>query len=324
MGVILAVDGGNSKTELVVATTEGECLALVRGEGSNSHAVGVDGAVAVIGALIAESGASLPAEHAVFFLCGADVPADIVELHAAVAAAGWARETRVDNDTFALLRAGTDAADAVAVICGSGINCVGRAAGGRTARYPSLGWETGDWGGSEMLGRDVLFLAARAHDGRGEQTALLDVVREHFGMSVEELGEAVHYKRLTPGRLGELAPAGVEAATQGDAVARSLIERLGEEIVLMATRALTDLELVVADVVLGGGMLRSGRGFLFDEVATRLQQRAPGARPVAAADAPVLGSALVALEAAGAPTASVERLRLAFRDGLVAEDLRAG
>jgi N-acetylglucosamine kinase-like BadF-type ATPase len=134
----------------------------------------------------------------------------------------------------------------------------------------------------------------------------------------------VHYKRLTQGRLGELAPAVVEAAAQGDAVARSLIERLAEEIVLMATRALTDLELVVADVVLGGGMLRSGHGFLFDEVATRLRQRAPGARAVAAADAPVLGSALVALEAAGAPTASVERLRLAFRYGLAAEDVRAG
>jgi N-acetylglucosamine kinase-like BadF-type ATPase len=324
MGLIVGVDAGNSKTELLLATLEGQPSAYVRGPGSNAHGLGADGLIAALGKLVERSGLDAPAEHGAFFLCGVDIPSDIVELTEAVNRTGWVREAIVDNDTFALLRAGTDAPDAVAVVCGAGINCVGRAADGRIARYPSLGWETGDWGGSEMLGRDVLFLAARAHDGRGEQTALLDVVREHFGMSVEELGEAVHYKRLTPGRLGELAPAVVEAATQGDAVARSLIERLGEEIVLMATRALTDLELVVADVVLGGGMLRSGRGFLFDEVATRLQQRAPGARPVAAADAPVLGSALVALEAAGAPTASVERLRLAFRDGLVAEDVRAG
>jgi N-acetylglucosamine kinase-like BadF-type ATPase len=324
MGLIVGVDAGNSKTELLLATLEGEPSAYVRGPGSNAHGLGADGLVAALGKLVERSGLDAPAEHGAFFLCGVDIPSDIVELTEAVNRTGWVREAIVDNDTFALLRAGTDAPNAVAVVCGAGINCVGRAADGRIARYPSLGWETGDWGGSEMLGRDVLFLAARAQDGRGEPTALLDVVREHFGMSVEELGEAVHYKRLTQGRLGELAPAVVEAAAQGDAVARSLIERLAEEIVLMATRALTDLELVVADVVLGGGMLRSGHGFLFDEVATRLRQRAPGARAVAAADAPVLGSALVALEAAGAPTASVERLRLVFRDGLVAEDLRAG
>src|ERR671910_438354 len=92
------------------------------------------------------------------------------------------RGATVDNDTFALLRTGSDAVDAVAVVCGAGINCVGRAADGQTARYPSLGWETGDWGGSEMVGREVVFHAARAEDGRGEPTALVDVVRAHFGV----------------------------------------------------------------------------------------------------------------------------------------------
>jgi N-acetylglucosamine kinase-like BadF-type ATPase len=311
MGVILAVDGGNSKTELVVATTEGECLALVRGEGSNSHAVGVDGAVAVIGALIAESGAPLPAEHAVFFLCGADVPADIVELHAAVAAAGWARETRVDNDTFALLRAGTDAADAVAVICGSGINCVGRAAGGRTARYPSLGWETGDWGGSEMLGRDAVFLAARAEDGRCEPTELAELVCLHFGLPrVEDVGAAVHYRRLPQSRLGELAPLVVDAAARGDAVAVALVDHLATEIGLMVRRAFRDLAVEGGDVVLGGGMLQSGTGRLHDAVLERLPA---GARPVVPADRPVLGAALAALDDAEAGESAKDRLRQELR-----------
>ncbi len=40
MGVIVGADGGNTKTELVAATVDGELLALVRGPGSNSHAAG--------------------------------------------------------------------------------------------------------------------------------------------------------------------------------------------------------------------------------------------------------------------------------------------
>jgi N-acetylglucosamine kinase-like BadF-type ATPase len=324
MGAVVGVDAGNSKTELVVAGLDGRPSAYVRGPGSNAHGLGADGCIAALARLVERSRLEAPVDHGAFFLCGVDIPADREELAAALNRAGWARETTVDNDAFALLRAGSDAPDAVAVVCGAGINCVGRAADGRVARYPSLGWETGDWGGSEMLGRDVLFHAARAEDGRGKPSVLPEIVRAHFGISVADVGEAVHYRRLREGRLGELAPAVVAAAADGDAVARMLIERLAEEVVLMAVRALADLGLAQADVVLGGGMLRGGRGFLFDEVVTRLRRRAPLARAVAAEDPPVVGAAIVALEAAGAPEAAARALRSAFREGLQPEDVGGG
>jgi N-acetylglucosamine kinase-like BadF-type ATPase len=323
MGVILGIDAGNSKTELVLAGLDGEPAAYVRGPGANAHGLGAARLVAELGRLVERARLDGPAEHGAFFLCGADIPSDIEELTEAVRRTGWVRAATVDNDSFALLRAGTDAPNAVAVVCGAGINCVGRTADGRIARYPSLGWETGDWGGAEMLGRDVLFHAARAEDGRGEPSALAGLVREHFGMPVADVGEAVHYGRLRQGRLGELAPAVAAAAEEGDAVARMLIQRLAREVVLMALRALADLEVTDADVVLGGGMLRGGRGLLFDEVVKRLGERAPGARPVTPVDPPVVGAALVALEATGAPAAAGERLRTAFRNGLTAEKVHA-
>jgi len=303
--VILGVDGGNSKTELVAATIEGELIAFVRGRGSNSHGVGAEGAAQVIDDLVREAGVGSTATHGAFYLCGADVPEDIAELEAAVARRAWVREAIVDNDTFALLRAGTAAESAVAVVCGSGINCVGRGPGGRVARYPSLGWETGDWGGSEMLANEALFLAARDEDGRGTPTALVELVRAHFGLSVTEVGEAVHYRRMPAARLGELAP-GVVALAAEDAVARSLVERLANEIALLVERAFRDLAVDAADVVLGGGMLQAGEGFLHDAVLVRLPA---GARPVVLRDPPVLGAALAALDAAGASDTAKERLR---------------
>lgn len=327
MGVtVVGVDGGNSKTDLLAATLEGEPLAYVRGPGSNSHGRGgAEGCIAVVAELARRAALDEPAEVAALFLCGADVPADFQALERAAAAQPWLRRAIVDNDTFALLRTGTDAVDAVAVVCGAGINVVGRRADGRSARYPSLGWETGDWGGSEELGREALFLAARGEDGRGDPTALSGLVREHFGLpTVEEVGIGVHYRSIPAARLGDLAPAIVAAAAAGDAVARGLVERLAEEVVLLALRALRDLELVDADadVVLGGGMLEGGEGLLHDGVVRRLAARAPRARPVAAADPPVVGAVLAALDAAGAAPAAGRRLRAAVRAGLAPEDAR--
>jgi N-acetylglucosamine kinase-like BadF-type ATPase len=309
--MILAVDGGNSKTELVAASTDGEVLAFVRGPGSSSHAIGASGTGGVIDALAREARVALPADVGVYYLCGADVPSDIAELEEVVAAAGFSRASIVDNDTFALLRAGTAREDAIAVICGSGINCVGRAAGGRVARYPSLGWETGDWGGGDMLAREAIFLAARAEDGRGEPTALVEGICAHFGApSVEALGVDIHYRRLPHARLDELAPVVVAAAEAGDGVARSLVDRLTREIVLLVERALRDLEVSEADVVLGGGMLASGEGFFYDLVVAGLPR---GVHPIALTEPPVLGAALAALDAAGADDAAKARLREELR-----------
>jgi N-acetylglucosamine kinase-like BadF-type ATPase len=312
--VILGVDGGNSKTELVVATLEGELTARIRGPGNNSHAAGAEATAAFLASLVEQARLDAPAVHGTFYLCGVDIPSDVAELTAAVERQPWVRRATVDNDIFALLRAGADTGDAVAVVCGAGINCVGRSSAGRIARYPSFGWETGDWGGSEMLGLEVLFHAARGEDGRGEPTVLAEVVSGHFGMTVAEVGEAVRYRRLRPGRLAELAPAVVAAAAAGDAVAQRLVERLANEVVLMAARALADLGLDdrAATVLLGGGMLRGGTGILYDEVVTGLRRLAPRARPVAVTAPPVLGAALDALDAAGAPPSAAARLRAAL------------
>jgi N-acetylglucosamine kinase-like BadF-type ATPase len=162
-----------------------------------------------------------------------------------------------------------------------------------------------------MLGREVLRLATRGEDGRGEPTALTRLVCEHFAAaSVEDLGVDVHYGRVAEARLAELAPRVVVAAADGDAVARSLVERLAVEIGLMARRALRDLGAAEADVVLGGGMLQPGRGLLYELAVDSLPE---GARAVAVHDPPVLGAVLAALDAVGASEDAKARLRAELR-----------
>ena len=77
--------------------------------------------------------------------------------------ARWARAHVVDNDTFAVLRAGTERGWGVAVVCGSGINCVGVSADGRHARFPALGAD------HRRLGRRLGRRLRRALGGRARR-----------------------------------------------------------------------------------------------------------------------------------------------------------
>jgi N-acetylglucosamine kinase-like BadF-type ATPase len=114
---VLAIDGGNSKTDVCLLSADGQLLGYARGHGSNHQIVGLDTAFDVLAGLVAEArveagidAGSTLAQLAAVYLAGADFPREIEMLLARVSLAGWAAEVSLDNDTFALLRAGTDAA----------------------------------------------------------------------------------------------------------------------------------------------------------------------------------------------------------------------
>ncbi|GHS86058.1 kinase [Actinomycetota bacterium] len=319
--VLVAVDGGGTKTDVVVLRTDGTVLARTRAGGSCPQIIGVDPAVAVVDGLVrdaldralATDGHPLVVARAGVYLSGLDLPAEITTFRAAIAPLPWVREAHdvaVDNDTFALLRAGTDAHEAVAVVCGTGINCVGRRADGATARFPALGSISGDWGGGSQLGEQALWYAARAVDGRGEHTMLVELVPRSLGRAtLAEVIEDLHFGRLGHDALPALAPVLLDAATAGDDVACRVVDRQADEIALLATTALRRLDLLEGPVpvVLGGGVISSRHPRLVGRISAQLADAAPHARLVFLERAPVLGAALLVLEAQGAGGAALDR-----------------
>ncbi|MEV4438679.1 BadF/BadG/BcrA/BcrD ATPase family protein [Streptomyces sp. NPDC049577] len=315
-GRIVAVDAGNSKTDVAVVGAGGEVFGTARGGGFQPQTTGVRRAVARLGALVAEAaGGLLPAGHVSACLANADLPAEETALRAAIEDRGWARTVAVANDTFALLRAGLpDDGEpvGVAVVCGAGINCAGLAPGGRTARFPALGRISGDWGGGAHLAEEALWWAARAEDGRGGPTALATALPAHFGLGgMPELIEALHLGRLPRERRHELAPVLFAVAAAGDPTARAIVARQAEEVVAMTVSALTRLELLDADVpvILGGGVLTARHPLLHDRIVALLARQAPRAVPRVVAAPPVLGAALLGLDRLGAPAGAYRRLR---------------
>ena len=313
--VAVAVDGGNSKTDLALVREDGELLALVRGGGSSPHHLGAQRAFDELGELLerarADAGIAGPLDAAHLFLAGVDFPVEVESATQEVRARGWARSIAVDNDTFAILRAGSEQSWGVAVVCGAGINCVGVAPDGRHARFPALGWLTGDWGGGHDLGTSAVSAAARSEDGRGPLTTLERAVPAHFGLaSPSELAEAMHFGRIPERRVVELAPV-VLAEAADDPVAASIRDHLASEVLTIVRVALERLGLAAepVDIVLGGGIFQSGDAGLLRIVVAGLQEIAPRARTRTTILPPVFGAALAALDAFAAPPAAYERLR---------------
>ncbi|HEX4832313.1 MAG TPA: BadF/BadG/BcrA/BcrD ATPase family protein [Trebonia sp.] len=351
---VLAIDGGNSKTDLALVAPDGTVLAALRGQGASQEDYGIDGATAILGGLVRQVAAaaglgSRPgpvARHTRACLAGCDLPSEEESLTASLAAQGWSATAVAMNDTFAVLRAGLPDAGSpatqlpgragravpgavsrtvagVAVTCGAGINCVAVGPDGEVARYLALGTLTGDWGGGSGLGRAVMWHAMRGHDGRGPATALGPAVAAHFALgTVADVAIAVHQERLTWHDLTTVIPVLFRVAADGDEVAARLIRRQAEEVAVMAVTALRRLSLPARGtiVVLGGGLLQAGDPLLASYLAAEFAARAPGTVLRTPDVPPVAGAALLGLDYLGLTTLTAgKRLREHYRQVVPAE-----
>ena len=176
--LVLAVDGGNSKTYLALAACRrprararprpAELAAPSRPRGlpgrPRAPPRGRFAAAGLPRATAARRRSACSCSPA------STIPAEEARCERARGAAAGPARTIVGNDTFAVLRAGTDGGWGVAVVCGAGINCVGVAPDGRQARFPALGAITGDWGGGYDVGLAAVRPPRGARTGVGRRT----------------------------------------------------------------------------------------------------------------------------------------------------------
>jgi N-acetylglucosamine kinase-like BadF-type ATPase len=328
---VLAIDGGNSKTDVALIAADGTMLASLRGPGASHEDFGLEEAMRRLGEIVTTvagqvsglAGGGLVARHTSACLAGADLPEEEVQLTAAIQRQSWSQTAAVANDTFAVLRAGLtpgegERAWGIAVTCGAGINCVGVAPDGRTTRFLAFGALSGDWGGGAGLGQHTVWHAIRAEDGRGEPTELRAAVAAFYAMpSMHDVAIAFHLGKLGEDDLIRLPAVLFAAAEAGDAVALSLIERQAEEVCAMAVTAISRLDLAARQdiqeipVVLGGGVLEAKNPLLTGAITRRLAALAPTAVARVVDSPPVTGAALLGLDYLNAAPTAEARLRAA-------------
>jgi len=241
------------------------------------------------------------------------MPADDRRLAHVLRTAGWTRSELVRNDTYAVLRAGTDRGWGVGLVCGSGINCTGVGPDGRTVRFPAVGEFPGAADGGGWIGEMGLGAAVRGRDGRGPRTLLERTVPAHFGVHrpwsvLEGIREGVIARQRV---VLELPPLVFGAAAKGDAVARGIVDALADEVVTMVVASLRRLRLLRAevDVTLGGGVFRADDPAFVERIRAGVAACAPRARVAVLDGPPVIGAALLGLDHTRARDGAARRVR---------------
>jgi N-acetylglucosamine kinase-like BadF-type ATPase len=306
--LVVAADGGNSKTDVVLADIEGAVLARVSGAGTRPHRDGLsataDGLAALVRAALDRAGVpdgGIPAA-ASFYLANVDVPDEEAAMRSALIERRVGEQVEVGNDTFAVLRAGSARGWGIAVVSGAGINAIGRYPDGRSERFLGIGPWSGDWGGGDGVVQSAVAAAVRAGDGRGPATVLRDRIAAAFGMDVEAVARGAHLGHIDRRRLLDFAPDVFDAAHGGDAVASEIVQRVGDEVVSLAAALVRRMGLVEADpdIVLGGRMLQAQDPIVMSRIRDGLAGVAPAARIHVLDVPPVVGALSGALELAGA------------------------
>jgi N-acetylglucosamine kinase-like BadF-type ATPase len=322
---VLAIDGGRTKTDAVVVAADGSLLSRARGGPSNHQLVGYDGAIEALDEVIyfatRDAGIDLAdppyVPLGVYCLAGLDLPVDDAHLAPAVALRNWTGRDILRNDTFAVARAGTTSSAGIGLVCGTGLNCVGVGPTGDIVRFPALDLLSGDFAhGGSWLGVRALGLAQRDTDGRGAATTLTAEVPAHFGLpDVEAVLTAVYTGEIPTHRLYELAEVLLDAAADGDPLSRQAADYLADETARFATAAITrlDLQATPVEVVLGGGIFRTRDAAFHRRVTDGILAVAPQANLITLTAPPVLGAALLGLDALGTDDAAKDRLRRELR-----------
>ncbi len=231
MSVYLAIDAGGTKTECLIADEE-RVLARVTGETVKIMSVGAPEATVRLRLLLEEASAV------------AKVPLYLVT-RACMGLAGissegvrdWAEASLgemltgdfvLTGDEEIALEAAFGSGPGVLVIAGTGSHVVGRCSNG--SRMTAGGWGPmlGDEGSGYWIGLEGIRSGLRALD-RGVPSCLLREVYSIWG--INGIGALVAKANTRPRPdFAVLAEGVARCAAQGDALARSVLERAGEEL----------------------------------------------------------------------------------------------
>ena len=280
--IVVGVDGGATKTRVIVADDTGAELATVSGTASAVRPGGAEHSADVIERLVGEALAACDREgESPAAVCvgvaGVGRDAEYSAFFKALSARAMTEELVVLPDAVVALTDAFGEESGIVLIAGTGSMCYGRGPTGKMARCGGWGPMCGDEGSGQWIGRRALSVITASADGREPETALLGVVLTHLQM--ESVDDLVPWAAAaTPAQLGQLATPVMAAAAMGDLRATSLCTLAAEELVVhirTLARMLFSDERASQRVALAGGLFERGT-FLRKLVEHRLKSAVPG------------------------------------------------
>ena len=282
--ILIGVDGGGSKTRVVIGDEMGNELARAEGGRSAVRPGRADESAKIIAEVVREALSQAAMEGAIepkVLLCGVAGVGREVErrsLQTALEAEELAEEVVVEPDgMIALFDAFADGAG-ILLVAGTGSIAYGRGPKGNTLRCGGWGPNIGDEGSGAWLGRRALAIVGAATDGRERETALVGAILT--ATQSADAYELIPWAAAADVRtVAGLASVVLATAAAGDARANSLVTLAAEELVTHVRSLAVQLfgdERASISVAVSGGLMRKG-SLLRKRVEQRLRSAVPGA-----------------------------------------------
>lgn len=298
--LIIGVDGGGTKTDVMLATVDESGEIVVLGEGqsgpSNMRLAGrkqtlesLEEAVGRAAEPLRENG--IKADIGVLALAGSDFSDVRQQLTQWADETGLFQRIEIVNDADAVLAAGTDGRWGVALVVGTGSIAIGVDRKGRFITRGGWGHWYGDKGSGYDLACRALAAVSEAEDGMGPETTLTMKMREHFQLENPRLIiQKLYATGNVRAHIARAAPVVLDAAAGGDIVAVRIVEACAGELIRLVTAVTCDLEFSDAyPLALAGGVICKSDSYRARlEAGLRSINPAPG--HVQTVPKPVLGA----------------------------------
>ncbi len=280
--LVVGVDGGGSKTQVIVADGRGKELATLTGSGSAVRPGEALHSAEVIGALVRDALAMAEQEDRPRILtvgvAGVGREKERKNLLRALEGEAIAEEIQVVTDAEVAMEDAFGDGPGILLISGTGSVAYGRGPTGTMLRCGGWGPNCGDEGSGAWIGRRALSVVTASHDGREPETRLVGAVLT--ALELDEVDDLVAWSATaTPKQLAALAVPVLTLAAERDLRANSICTIAAEELVghvrTLARQLFVD-ERAAVPVALAGGMMKRG-SFLRRLVEHRLKSAVPGA-----------------------------------------------
>ena len=230
MNFKIGVDGGGTKTELILVDSAGAVVARLTAPGCNPSHVGPEAARATLIKALTDLRGDRAVSHTMLFMAGS--PAFWQEVAAGLN--GYGRVTAAP-DSVPVVELATKGRPGLVLHAGTGSFVAARTADGVIHYAGGLGWKLGDPGSACDLGRRGIAHALLELQGWARPTALSAALQSHLGMP-DAIGliRYLYNETAANADIARFAPQVVELAQKGCAPAQAALAATLAELVEQA------------------------------------------------------------------------------------------
>lgn len=301
----LGIDGGGSKTSVVCVNEAGSVVGQGSAGPTSLTSTTVGAASFSLREGVRQALENLPQDKVivklVMGLAGMDSKSEhdiAIDVFQKIIAPFGIQNFELVNDSVIALENGSTKPNAFVLISGTGSNCHGRNAMGKTAKAGGMDYLLSDQGSGYAIGRQVLLAAVKSYDGRGTQTVLEELVCQHFSIAdCSTIKDVVYQPPLNKFEVGQFTTLCRQAVDSGDGVAVAIFNEAVEELLAHIASVLRqlDLETVPTEGVLSGSVLDIP--YIREKVVKLSNQRWPQVILSTPTQPPVWGAIKLALRA---------------------------